>query len=125
MVATSHPLASRAGLRALERGGTAVDAALAAAGVLTVVQPMSTGIGGDCFALIWRDGVLEGLDSAGPAPTRADPITPVEERGPRSVTVPGAVAGWAALAERYGRLGLEDCLADSIDAAERGAAVTA
>src|SRR5581483_10014791 len=68
MVATSQPLATRAGLRALERGGNAADSALAAAAVLCVTEPMSTGIGGDCFAQVWRDGRLEGLDSAGPAP---------------------------------------------------------
>ena len=72
MVATSQPLATRAGLRMLERGGNAADAALAAAAVLCVTEPMSTGIGGDCFALVWRDGRLEGLDAAGPAPRSAD-----------------------------------------------------
>jgi gamma-glutamyltranspeptidase/glutathione hydrolase len=123
MVATSQPLATWAGLRALERGGNAVDAAIAAAAVLCVTEPMSTGIGGDCFAQIWRDGRLEGLDAAGPAPANADPVTPVEERGPRSVTVPGAVAGWAALADRYGRLSLDGCLEEAIDAAEGGFAV--
>jgi len=125
MVATSQPLATRAGLRALERGGNAVDAAIAAAAVLSVAEPMSTGIGGDCFAQVWRDGRLEGLDSAGPAPAAADPALPVEQSGARSVTVPGAVAGWAALAERHGRLGLDRCLEDAIDAAESGFAVAA
>jgi gamma-glutamyltranspeptidase/glutathione hydrolase len=125
MVATSQPLATRAGLRALERGGNAADAALAAAAVLCVAEPMSTGIGGDAFAIVWRDGGVEGLDAAGPAPAAAEPVEPVAERGPRSVTVPGAVAGWAALAERFGRLGLDACLADAIDAAERGVAVGA
>src|SRR4051794_9205140 len=124
MVATSQPLATRAGLRALERGGNAVDAALSAAAVLAVAEPMSTGIGGDCFAIVWRDGEADGLDSAGPAPARAEPMPP-DERGPRSVTVPGAVAGWADLAAKHGRLGLDACLADAIDAAERGYAVGA
>jgi gamma-glutamyltranspeptidase/glutathione hydrolase len=122
-VATSQPLATRAGLRALERGGNAADAALAAAAVLCVTEPMSTGIGGDCFAQVWREGRLEGLDAAGPAPVAVDPEAPVETSGPRSVTVPGAVAGWAALAERHGRLGLDRCLGDAIEAAERGFAV--
>jgi gamma-glutamyltranspeptidase/glutathione hydrolase len=125
MVATSQPLATRAGLRALERGGNAADAALAAAAVLAVVEPMSTGIGGDCFALVWRDDAVEGLDSAGPAPAAAEQLEPVHEQGPLSVTVPGAVAGWAALAERYGRLGLDECLTDAIAAAERGFAIAA
>src|SRR5947208_8550083 len=100
MVATSQPLATRAGLRMLERGGNAADAALAAAAVLCVTEPMSTGIGGDAFALVRRGDEIVGLDAAGPAPAGADPDAPVEERGPRSVTVPGAVAGWAAFAER-------------------------
>jgi gamma-glutamyltranspeptidase/glutathione hydrolase len=125
MVATSQPLATRAGLRMLDRGGNAVDAAIAAAAVLAVTEPMSTGIGGDCFAIVWRDGKPDGLDSAGPAPAGADPVEPVEEYGPRSVTVPGAVAGWAALAEKHGRLGLDVCLADAIDTAEQGFAVGA
>jgi gamma-glutamyltranspeptidase/glutathione hydrolase len=119
MVATSQPLATRAGLRMLERGGNAADAALAAAAVLCVAEPMSTGIGGDAFAMVWHDDELTGLDAAGPAPAVADELDPVE-RGPRSVTVPGAVDGWAALAERHGRLGLDACLGDAIDAAERG-----
>ena len=123
MVATSQPLATRAGLRVLERGGNAADAALAAAAVLCVAEPMSTGIGGDCFALVWKDSRADGLDAAGPAPASADPDAPVASRGPRSITVPGSVAGWAALAERYGRLGLDACLTDAIDAAERGVAV--
>jgi gamma-glutamyltranspeptidase/glutathione hydrolase len=84
---------------------------------------MSTGVGGDAFALVWRDGRVEGLDAAGPAPAGAEPRVPVDETGPRSVTVPGAVAGWVALAERHGQLGLDACLADAIDAAERGFAV--
>lgn len=122
MVATSQPLATRAGLRALERGGNAADAALAAAAMLCVAEPMSTGIGGDAFALVWHDGQVEGLDSAGPAPARPDRLVPVEQQGPRSITVPGAVAGWAALAGRHGSLGLDACLRDAIDAAERGVA---
>ena len=124
MVATSQPLATRAGLAMLEQGGNAADAALASAAVLCVAEPMSTGIGGDAFALVWRDGRVDGLDAAGPAPVRAEPLEPVEETGPRSVTVPGSVAGWAALSERYGALGLDTCLAPAIDAAGRGLAVT-
>ena len=123
MVATSQPAATRAGLRALEQGGNAADAALAAAAVLCVTEPMSTGIGGDCFALVWRDGKLDALDSAGPAPRAAEPSTPVAADGPRSITVPGAVAGWAAFAERHCRLGLDANLAAAVDAAEHGFAV--
>ena len=122
-MATSQPLATRAGLRALERGGNAVDAALAAAAVLCVTEPMSTGIGGDLFAQVWDGKKLHGLDAAGPAPLRADPDGPVEEAGPRSVTVPGAVAGWSALSERFALLGLDAALEDAISAAENGFAV--
>src|SRR5437867_3009993 len=125
MVATSQPLATRTGLRVLERGGNAVDAALAAAAVLSVTEPMSTGVGGDAFAIVWKDRRVHALDAAGPAPRNADPEALVQPLGPRSVTVPGAVAGWVELAGRFGRLGLEACLADAIDAAERGFAVGA
>ena len=120
MVATSQPLATRAGVRALERGGTAADAALAAAAVLCVTEPMSTGIGGDAFALVWDGERLHGLDAAGPAPESADQVEQLEETGPKSVTVPGALAGWASLAERFGRLGLDALLGDAISAAEDG-----
>jgi gamma-glutamyltranspeptidase/glutathione hydrolase len=126
MAATSHPLATRAAVRMLEAGGTACDAAVAAAAVLCVCEPMSTGIGGDCFALVHGPEGLTGLNSSGRAPASADPdaFTEVPVSGPRSVTVPGAVAGWQALLERHGRMGLDRCLADAIDAAEHGFAVT-
>ena len=125
MAATSQPLATRAGLRVFERGGNAVDAAVAAAAVLCVTEPMSTGIGGDAFALLWTGSEVVGLDAAGPAPREADPDAPVAERGPTSVTVPGAVAGWAALVEEHGSLGLDTLLADAIAAADEGFAVGA
>jgi len=124
MVSTSNPLATRAGLRILERGGTAADAAIAAAAVLCVTEPMNTGLGGDAFALVGAEGEVAGLDAAGPAPREPEP-GPVARRGPRSVTVPGAVGGWAALSARFGRLGLDACLGDAIDLAERGTAVSA
>ncbi|HXV34981.1 MAG TPA: gamma-glutamyltransferase [Gaiellaceae bacterium] len=120
MAATSQPLATDAALRAFARGGNAVDAAIAAAAVLCVTEPMSTGIGGDAFALVWDGGRLHGLDAAGPAPRSADPAEPPAQTGPRSVTVPGAVAGWAALAAQFGRLGLDTLLGDAIAAAEEG-----
>jgi gamma-glutamyltranspeptidase/glutathione hydrolase len=123
MIATSQPLATAAGLRAFERGGNAVDAALAAAAMLCVTEPMWTGVGGDLFAQVWKDGALEGLDAAGPAPARADPVEPVETRGPRSVTVPGAVRGWEALADRHSLLGLGAALVRAVDAAEHGVAI--
>ena len=124
MVATSTPLATRAGLRILERGGNAADAAIAAGAALAVTEPTSNGLGGDAFAIVWKDGRAYGLDSAGPAPARAEPLSPVPEAGPQSVTVPGAVGGWDALAARFGTLGLDVLLADAIDAGERGYAVT-
>ncbi len=123
MVATSQPLATEAGLRALRRGGNAADAALAAAAALCVTEPMSTGIGGDAFALVWDGERLHGLDAAGPAPRRADQVEPVAETGPRSVTVPGAVAGWAALAGRFARFDLDTLLGDAVVAAEDGFSV--
>ncbi len=123
MVATSHPLATRAGVRALERGGNAVDAALAAAAMLCVAEPGHTGVGGDLFAQVWWEGELHGLNGSGRSPAEL-PEPRVHEAGPRSVTVPGAVRAWADLAERFGRLGLDEALAGAIDAAERGVAAT-
>lgn len=123
MVATSQPRATLAGLRVLEAGGSAADAAVAASAVLCVTEPMSTSVAGDCFALVADGMEVTGLDSAGPAPANASPTTPVAEAGPTSVTVPGAVRGWAALTERYGRLGLDACLAHAVDAAEQGFAI--
>ena len=92
LVATSHPLATRAGVRALEDGGNAVDAALTAAAVLTVAEPPATGIGGDAFAQLVWDGKLYGLNGSGRSPATLEG-SGVDELGPRSVTVPGAVAG--------------------------------
>jgi gamma-glutamyltranspeptidase/glutathione hydrolase len=109
----------------LRAGGNAADAALAAASVLCVSEPMSTGPGGDLFALVWRDGEAEGLDAAGPAPRGAPAGAWPDEVGRRSIDVPGAVAGWAALEERHGRLGLEACLQDAIALAVDGFAVGA
>jgi gamma-glutamyltranspeptidase/glutathione hydrolase len=125
MAATSQPLATRVALRMLEEGGNAADAAIAAAAVVCVTEPMATGVGGDAFAIVWRDGKAIALDAAGPAPAGADPAEPVAVQGPRSVTVPGAVGGWAALSERFGRLALDTCLAPAIDIAAEGFAVGA
>jgi gamma-glutamyltranspeptidase/glutathione hydrolase len=122
MVATSQAPATLAGLDMLRRGGSAADAAIAAAAVCCVAEPMSTGIGGDAFAIVWDGGSAHGLDAAGPAPRTAAPEDVPTAGGPRSVDVPGAVAGWAALSERYGKLGLDTCLAPAIDLAERGVA---
>src|SRR4051812_38504015 len=97
MVATSQAPATLAGLEMLRRGGSAADAAIAAAAVCCVAEPMSTGIGGDAFAIVWDSGAAQGLDAAGPAPRGAQPHEVPTAGGPRSVDVPGAVAGWAAL----------------------------
>src|SRR3954452_15324431 len=75
MIATSHPLATRAGARAFEAGGNAVDAALAAAAMLTLCEPPHNGIGGDAFALLWWDGALHGLNGSGRAPVTIDALT--------------------------------------------------
>jgi gamma-glutamyltranspeptidase / glutathione hydrolase len=126
MAATSHPLATRAALRTLENGGNAVDAAVTAAAVLCVCEPMSTGIGGDLFAIVWDRAEAHGLNASGRAPASVDPdaLDEIAATGPMSVTVPGAVSGWAALLERFGSVGLDRCLAPAIEAAEQGFAVT-
>ncbi|MDI3256306.1 MAG: gamma-glutamyltransferase family protein [Kyrpidia sp.] len=128
MVATSQPLAAEAGLEMMRRGGNAVDAAIAAAAALTVVEPPSNGIGGDAFALVWTAGKLHGLNASGPAP-KAMSIEVLVKRGiqgemPRmgfaSVTVPGAPAAWAELSARFGRLPFPALLEPAIDYAEKG-----
>ncbi|HZE06999.1 MAG TPA: gamma-glutamyltransferase [Solirubrobacteraceae bacterium] len=125
MVASSQPLATLSGLDMLRDGGNAVDAAVCMAAVLTVTEPASTGVGGDLFAVVREPtGALWGLDSAGPAPA-AVAVEPPEEAGPRSVDVPGAVAGWGELAQRFGRAGLERCLRPAIALAGRGVAAGA
>ena len=120
MVASSHPLATLHGVDVLREGGSAVDAALCAAAVLCVTEPHATGVGGDLFAIV-RDpaGALHGLDAAGPAPADT-PRQPPAESGPRSVDVPGAVAGWGELSARFGRTGLARCLAPAIELAADG-----
>ncbi|MZP42646.1 gamma-glutamyltransferase [Heliobacterium gestii] len=127
MVAASHPLAAQSGLRVLQQGGNAVDAAVAAAACLTVVEPTSNGIGGDAFALVWHQGKLYGLNASGPSPKRIslDALRCVghnemPSHGWAPVTVPGAPAAWAALAARFGRLPLTASLAPAIDYAEQG-----
>ena len=129
MVATSHPAAVEAGLEAMTRGGSAVDAAVTAAAVLSVVDPPSTGIGGDLFALVWPPGAPApaALASAGIAPSgltidaiRGAGHGAMPADGPWTVTVPGAVAGWGELLERHGRLGIDAALAPAIEAAETG-----
>ncbi len=133
VVATSHPLAAQAGLRMLQRGGNAVDAAIATAAVMTIVEPVSNGLGSDAFCLLWDGRELHGLNASGRAPQAwtpeyfarkhgADANTP-PQRGWDSVTVPGAVAGWVALHRRFGKLPFADLLAPATGIAERGYAV--
>ena len=133
IVSTSHPLAAQAGLRMLAQGGNAVDAAIATAACMTLVEPVSNGLGSDLFCIIWDGQQLHGLNASGTAPEAwtpeyffktygADAKTP-PKRGWGGVTVPGAVAGWVALSDRFGKLPFEDLLAPAIEIAERGYAV--
>ena len=121
MVATSHPLAAQAGLDMLKKGGNAIDAAVATAACLTVVEPTSNGIGGDAFALVWSKGRLYGLNASGPAPASIAPdiIKKVENHGiPKHgwipVTVPGIPSAWSALSKRFGRLSLSEALSPAV-----------
>jgi len=133
IVATSHPYAAQAGLRMLHKGGNAVDAAIAAAAAMTILEPVSNGLGSDAFCILWDGARLQGLNASGRAPAAWTPAyfeakygalakTP-PKRGWDSVTVPGAVAGWVALSDRFGKLPFADLLEPAIDVAERGYAV--
>lgn len=123
-VATSQPLAVAAGMEMFYLGGNAVDAAIATAIALTVVEPTSNGIGSDAFAIVW-DGKIHGLNGSGKSPqnlTLSDfaEFTEVPERGWHSVTVPGAVSAWRALWERWGKLPFETLFIPAIRYAELG-----
>ncbi len=129
VVATSHPLAAQAGLAALEEGGSAVDAAIAAAVTLTVVEPTQNGVGSDLFALVWDGRRLHGLNASGRAPLawsreRFGDRKSMPELGWDSVTVPGAVSGWAALSERFGRLPFDRLFRGAVGYARDGFFVT-
>ncbi|MBX9872039.1 MAG: gamma-glutamyltransferase family protein [Burkholderiaceae bacterium] len=130
VVSTSHPLAAQAGLRMLQKGGNAVDAAIAAAAVITLTEPVSNGLGSDAFAILWDGKELHGLNASGRAPQGWTPEyfhrkygkeakTP-PKRGIDSVTVPGAVSGWVALSDRFGKLPFADLLEPAVEIAERG-----
>ena len=136
VVSTSHPLAAQAGLRMLLKGGNAVDAAIAAAATIVLVEPVSCGLGGDCFAIVWDGNKLHGLNSSGVAPaawsteyfkrkygTGPDGLAIQPKRGWDSATVPGVVAGWASLHEKLGKLPFEELFEPAIEIAERGYAV--
>ena len=125
MVATSQPLAAQAGVRMLAQGGNAVDAALAAAIALTVLEPTGNGIGSDAFAILWDGKALHGLNASGRAPAawnaaRFAGREAMPYRGWESVTVPGAVSGWVALSERFGKLPFETLFEPAIGYAESG-----
>nr|WP_157448979.1 gamma-glutamyltransferase family protein [Deinococcus peraridilitoris] len=124
MVATSQPLAAQAGLFILKEGGNAVDAAIATAAALTVVEPTSNGIGGDAFALVWAEGRLHGLNGSGNSPALlgrdALPGGELPAHGWLPVTVPGAPRAWADLHARFGRLPFEQVLAPAIRYAREG-----
>lgn len=129
MVATSQPLAAQAGLAVLQAGGNAVDAAVTTVATLCVVEPTSTGIGGDAFALIWSaaEGRLYGLNASGPAPQAlsADAVRRLGHKvmpslGALAVTVPGSLRGWQLALERFGRHGLDTLLSQPIAYARDG-----
>jgi gamma-glutamyltranspeptidase/glutathione hydrolase len=133
IVAASQPVAAAAGVQVLERGGNAIDAAIATNAVMGLVEPQSNGMGGDLFALVYhaKSGRLHGLNSCGWAPSGLTPsllkaagMTHMPESGIHTVTVPGTVAGWEALRSRLGTLPMADLLAPAIFYADEGFPVT-
>ncbi len=129
IVATSQPLAAQAGLTMLQQGGNAVDAAIAAAITLTVVEPTSNGIGSDGFAILWDGRQLHGLNASGRSPTgwtadyfaRKYPgATSIPQRGIDSITMPGAVSQWVTLSEKFGKLPFEKLFVPAIRYAREG-----
>jgi gamma-glutamyltranspeptidase/glutathione hydrolase len=133
IVATSQPLATTAGLAVLQRGGNAIDAAVTAAAVLSVTEPMMTGIGGDMFAMVWlgkehRLVALNASGRAGALMTREELLrrgrTAMPAGGIETVTVPGALAGWDALLKQYGTISLAEALGPAIRYAEEGFPLT-
>ena len=133
MAAASQPLATLAGLDILRQGGNAADAAVAIAAALNVVEPFSNGVGGDCFVLYWdaQQKKVFGLNGSGPSPKRAS-IDSLKKEGYEkfplytglAVSVPGAVAGWAALRDRFGSMTFKELLAPAIRYAFEGYPVT-
>lgn len=130
VVSTSHPLAAQAGLRMLWKGGNAVDAAVATAAAMTIVEPVSNGLGSDAFCILWDGKELHGLNASGRAPQTWTPdyfkakygaeAKNPPKRGIDAVTVPGAVSSWVALSERFGKLPFADLMEPAIEIAERG-----
>ncbi|MEC5293132.1 gamma-glutamyltransferase family protein [Aurantimonas sp. C2-6-R+9] len=125
VVATSQPLAAQAGIQMLLKGGNAVDAALAAAIALTVVEPTGNGLGSDAFAIVWDGARLHGLNASGRSPASWTPerfaaVKQMPARGWESVTVPGAVSAWVELSEKFGRLPFETLFEPGLDYARNG-----
>lgn len=127
MVATSQPLAAQAGTEIMKQGGNAVDAAIATAAALTVVEPTSNGIGSDAFALVWINNKLHGLNGSGQAPQglsiealKEKGIDEIPKFGFTPVTVPGTPGAWAELSEQFGNLSLKEALAPAIRYAREG-----
>lgn len=126
-VATSHPLAAQVGLRILQEGGNAIDAAVATAAALTVLEPTGNGIGSDAFALVWDGKQLHGLNASGRSPAALTPevfekqgLSEVPADGWLPVTVPGAVSGWVELTQRFGSMPLSRLLEPAARYAEEG-----
>lgn len=129
IVSTSHPLAAQAGITVLREGGNAVDAAIAAAAVLTVVEPTGNGLGSDAFCILWDGETLHGLNASGVAPSGWTPerfagANEMPLRGWESVTVPGAVSAWCELREKFGTRDLTSLLEPAARYAEDGFIVT-
>ena len=133
MAATSHPLATQTAIDVLQRGGNAIDAAIAANAVLGLMEPTGCGIGGDLFAIVWieNDKKLYGLNASGPAPKNISidkilekDLKQIPPYGPLPVTVPGTVAGWKELHNRFGSLPFKDLFNEAIDFSENGFPVT-
>ena len=127
VVAASQPLAAQAGLRMLHQGGNAVDAVIATAAALMVVEPVSSGLGADAFALVWHGARLSALNASGRSPRASLAVSAgskIPELGWPSVTVPGAVSGWVALADKFGSLPFPVLLQPAVELAREGYAVT-
>ena len=136
IASTSHPLAAQAGLKIMQQGGNAVDASIATAAVLMVVEPVSNGLGSDMFAIVWDGEKLHGLNASGTAPQAWSPEYYEKKygigtdgfanrplRGWDTVTIPGAIAGWQALHNKFGKLSFTEILAPAIDIANQGHAI--
>ena len=125
VVSTSQPLAAQAGLRMLLAGGNAVDAAIAVAMTLTVVEPTGCGLGSDGFAILWDGKEIHGLNASGRSPAAWTPDYfaqrgGIPETGWNAVTVPGAVSAWVALSRRFGKLPFAQLAQPAIDCASHG-----